>query len=106
MREGERLGLPSLVSFEIAPVLACLSIVVQLGCTATDADCDALGEHYMKIAIAEAQAQNIPADFVQSVAQETQKELVQNCKTAKPSKREIDCRMKAESIAELKACEG
>lgn len=89
----------------LAP-FALLVLALVPACKASDADCDALGDHFAEISAKEAEAQGIPADFVKGVAEEGKKELVTKCKAEKPSKKEVDCLMKAQSFDEFKACGG
>ncbi|MFV8751184.1 hypothetical protein ACNOYE_11630 [Nannocystaceae bacterium ST9] len=89
----------------LAALCLSLSAIGLIGCTASDEECDALGEHFIKLSIKEAEAQKVPADFVKTVAEEGRKELVGKCKTERPLKSEVDCLMKAESFDDFKKCE-
>lgn len=87
----------------VAPLLL---LALVPACKATDADCDALGDHFVELSAKEAESQGIPAEFVKGVAEESKKELVTKCKADKPSKQEVDCLMKAASFDDFKACGG
>lgn len=87
-----------------ARLVALPLVMLAFGCKATDADCDALGDHFVELSAKEAESQGIPAEFVKGVADESKKELVAKCKAEKPSKQEVDCLMKADSFDAFKAC--
>lgn len=83
----------------------CFCMSTLLGCTASEAQCDALGDHYVKLAGKEAEAKGVPADLIKTVAEEGKTELVGKCKTERPLASEVDCLLKADSFDGFKACE-
>lgn len=75
-----------------------------LGCTASAEDCDALGEHFLALSIAEAETQGVSSESIAKVAETLAVELVAQCKAEPRRKSELDCLNRATNFAELAAC--
>lgn len=83
------------------PVLA---LVLLVGCTANEADCDALGRHFIELSLAEARARDVAPESIDPVARTIADELIATCKAEPRRKRELECMTVAASLAELSEC--
>ncbi len=85
----------------------CLTFAFALtACKASEADCEKLGDKIVELTIKDAKDQGLPEDLLKSAAEAGKAEVVKQCKAEPPTKSEVDCALKAESIDALTKCEG
>jgi hypothetical protein len=82
----------------------CLAFAALTGCTASEADCDKFGEKFVELSITEGKAQGLPEELMKTAAEGQKAEVVKTCKAEPPLKSEIDCALKAATLAELEKC--
>lgn len=88
-----------------ASLAFCFALGALSGCTASEEDCEKLGDKFVELFMKDQPEDNaLSKEILQSAAEAGKEEVIKQCKAEPPLKSSIDCALKAETMDELEGC--